>query len=181
MAKSRSRGKKYNPVQKSKDMLATKAQKLLVCQCSAEDFTRLYTTEGKRVKVGVAGMTQTMYEFLTTNLPRMPMKWSTLMMVHCRDQFGKEYMQAQELVANEKYQYLTLAKTFGKNHVRLKNEANQAHIIGFGWISSPGGVTVSEEIASKIMVDLGAWEGKAQWEQDKDLVEQNMYGNTQKA
>lgn len=158
MAKSKPR-KKYSPKRSLHNLVRAHANNLLVCSCSQDDFTRMYTTAGNRTDPP---------RWLADNLPQMAMPWATLAIIICRDRNGTEYIQSRPIVSNQEYTYETLAPTFGQHHIALKNEANQEHIIGFGWISSAKGTVVEDAFALKIMEQMGAFTGLAQWEQEKD-------------
>lgn len=127
----------------------------LIGFCTGTKACQFFNKEGERVNVP---------DSFKVAAARRTYKWSTLLIVLCRDQFKKEYLVTQPVHSNVHYSFTTLSQSFDAEHKRLLKECNELHIVNAGWVASPAGIEVSDEVADKIVRNLGGFEYMSEWE-----------------
>lgn len=94
------------------------------------------------------------------NIPpgqRIAHPWVIYFGVFCRDQFGRQYIKANEVAPQGIYKSDSLAEVIEEHYRALIDSCNPAHVIGSGWIANPSGVSLDEAQAARIFEAVGAW------------------------
>lgn len=76
-------------------------------------------------------------------------EWSVLCSILCDD--GKDhYLKSNMINAKAPYRSEALAETAKKVHMDLLAGANRQHVCGLGWVASPEGKEISDELAYEL-------------------------------
>lgn len=155
-----SKRKKHNPVQRNarfRSYLVKDLGAMFVAgsgnQCETLNF-----------KSGL--ITQTPYSIAAT-FSTERFKWYGLLMVVCRDHFGKEYVPAYECVAKSPATQAQIAKDLNETHKKLINSCNKQHVLTVAWIISPHPIDWGELDIHGILHRSGAFNNTAPCEQLK--------------
>ena len=85
-------------------------------------------------------------------------RWTIVLAVLCRDQFGQHYIKSELIEANEPYLQSELADFCEDQHRNLILSCNENHIINICWIGCPWGGDFDEAEVAKIFDTLDFWE-----------------------
>lgn len=150
MAKSKSRGKPYDPNKAKKAAAKKKLKNKVVTFLTGDKVNYLYCLNThKRVDVTLD---------LAQQLSKDPYTWSVYVAVFCRDQLGQEYMKSDSHLFTTRYRQLELVPYLNEEHNKLIKTVNRDHVIGAGWIASHEGRDFSETEAAKLFENMGCWD-----------------------
>ena len=94
-------------------------------------------------------------------------KWYCLLMVVCKDHFGKPYVPAYDCVAVTPGTQSQIATDLNDKHMQLIAGCNKQHILTVAWMISPHPIEWEEERVMGLLEDTGAFDNLAPWEQTK--------------
>lgn len=94
---------------------------------------------------------------LVESMTKLGFQWSTFIAVMCKDEFGQEYMKAQQFDIDQQLKQSELAEYLNDQHFGLIKSCNSNHLINVGWISSPFPIEWEEKQVSEIFGLLGGW------------------------
>ncbi|EQM66085.1 hypothetical protein L682_27150 [Aquipseudomonas alcaligenes OT 69] len=86
-----------------------------------------------------------------------PHHWCIYLAALCIDQFGQRYIKAIEVEPQGYHLAARLTEVIETYYRGLLDECNPLHLAGFVWIANPGGESMTEEQAEKIIDAVGAW------------------------
>lgn len=93
-----------------------------------------------------------------------PHKWKVYLCVMCRDNFGKDYIQTQELVFTNEYYSSEVSDIVTDKLNDFYRTCNQNHRVNVGWIATTSEKDLSDRALAEMMTDIGAWSFLALWE-----------------
>lgn len=88
----------------------------------------------------------------------LPHNWTVYLAVFCRSQLGERYIKGEEIVPQGRYRSEQINEAITQCHDALIATCNPAHVLGYGWIASPVGESLTEEQAGKVFDAVGCWE-----------------------
>jgi len=88
----------------------------------------------------------------------LPRAWTVYLAVFCRSQSGERYMKSEEIEPQGRYRSEQISEAIVSHHEALQATCNPGHVIGYGWIASPTGESLTEEQAARAFDAVGAWE-----------------------
>jgi len=91
----------------------------------------------------------------------LPHQWAIYLAVFCLSQTGERYIKAQEIEPQGRYRSEQINDAITQHHEALIATCNPAHVIGYGWIASPTGESLTEEQAARVFDAVGCWEQEA--------------------
>jgi len=94
---------------------------------------------------------------LASGICDIPHHWVIYLAVFC-DSGRQRYIKAIEIAPAGQYKSNQLAEVMEQHHGEVKAICPPAHIVGYGWIASPVGESLSEEQAGKVFEAVGCWE-----------------------
>ena len=88
----------------------------------------------------------------------LPHKWTIYLAVFCKSQTGERYIKGDEVEPIGRFRSEQLTEVIVHCHEALIATCNPVHVIGYGWIASPVGESLTEEQAGKVFEAVGCWE-----------------------
>lgn len=87
----------------------------------------------------------------------LPHNWTIYLAVFCRSQLGERYIKGEEVEPIGRFRSEQLTEVIVHHHEALIATCNPVHVLGYGWIASPVGESLSEEQAGRVFDAVGAW------------------------
>lgn len=91
----------------------------------------------------------------------LPRQWTIYLAVFCRDSSGVQYIKGDEVEPQGRYRSEQISDVITQCHESLIATCNPNHVIGYGWIASPVGESLSEAQAARVFEAVGCWEQEA--------------------
>jgi len=153
------RTKKYNPHKKS--MLDRKfvGEDLLLVRAQGQKDLLCFSHSGKHIPVDPIHLKNV---FMSEGMP-----WFILSCTLCRDQFGEQRLVTGATKSKATHLFSDLVDIFHDHHKVDFDGLNKQHLLATGWIASPSGVEISDELAYEIFEKIGTWKYLAKWEFEK--------------
>lgn len=86
-----------------------------------------------------------------------PLLWKIGCYAICKDSTGRDYIKSMCLELSEPVKQSTINKALSQAHYDwMKAEVNMKHLLTLAWIATTG-PEPSDEVASKMFAQLGAW------------------------
>ena len=114
--------------------------------------THVECVDIKRREIIKAGPT------LANAIAKTPYKWSVLLCVLGIDHDGKPYVKSEEHAMTVRYKQSNLCEYLNEQHqAYIERYANKSQMIAAGWIASPEGKPLDNEVAFEIFNKMGAF------------------------
>lgn len=91
----------------------------------------------------------------------LPHQWTIYLAVFCLSQTGERYIKGEEIEPQGRYKSEHINDAITQCHDALIATCNPGHVIGYGWIASPTGESLTEEQAARVFDCVGCWEQTA--------------------